>query len=106
MWERIRRELLIEYYWWKRHRGKKRRLDSPLGGMGILLIILGIIVLVIIGQIIAAFFRSFIPLVSGAQVAGAYWSAVFLAIKVSFFLLLLLAGLLIILFLRLTGRKR
>ncbi|HHV64139.1 MAG TPA: hypothetical protein GXX46_03565 [Peptococcaceae bacterium] len=106
MWERIRRELLIEYYWWKRHKGKKRRLDSPLGGVGILLISLGIFVLVIIGQIIMAFFRCFVPMVSGAQMAGAYWSVVFLAIKVSFFLLLLLGGLIIILFLKLTGKKR
>lgn len=106
MWERIRRELLIEYYWWKRHATKKRRLDSPLGVMGILPITLGIVLMIIIGQAFAAFFRNMIPLVSGTQLAGAYWSSIFFALKASLVFIFLIVFMIVILFLKLTQRKR
>lgn len=106
MWERIRREMLIEYYWWKRHAGKKRRLDSQLGVMGILPIALGIILMIIIGQAFAAFFRNMIPLVGGSQVAETYWASVFFAIKASLVLMLLLISLIGILIYRFFRRRR
>jgi hypothetical protein len=106
MWERIRRELLIEYYWWKRHSVKKRRLDSPLGVMGILFITSGIFVLIIIGQALAAIFRNMIPLVSGTQVAGAYWSSVFFALKLSIVLLIFIISMIVILYLKFSRSRR
>lgn len=105
MWERIRRELLIEYYWWKRHNVKKWRLDSPLGVLGILLITSGIILMVIIGQAFAALFRNMMPIVSGTQVAGAYWSSVIFALKFSIFLIIFIVLIVLFLFLKLV-RKR
>ncbi len=106
MWERIRRELLIEYYWWKRHSVKRRRTDSPPGVVGILLITSGIILMLIIGQAFAMFFRSIIPLVSGPQIAGVYWSSVFLALKASVFFMVFIVALMLILFFKVTGRKK
>ena len=106
MWERIRRELLIEYYWWKRHSVKKRRLDSPLGVMGILFIASGIFLLIIIGQALAAIFRNMIPLVSGTQVAGTYWSSVFFALKISLVLLVFIISMIVMLYFKLSRNRR
>lgn len=106
MWKRIRRELLVEYYWWKRHAVKKRRLDSPLGVMGILLITSGIFLMIIIGQAFAAMFRNMMPLVSGTQVAGAYWSSVLFALKFSLVLMAFIVFIIVFLYLKFSGRKR
>ncbi len=106
MWERIRRELLIEYYWWRRHTVKKWRLDSPVGVVGILLITSGIILTIIIGQAFAALFRNMMPLVSGTQVAGAYWSSVFFALKISIVLMIFIISIIVFLFLRFSRRRR
>lgn len=106
MWERIRRELLIEYFWWKRHTVKQKRMDSPVGIMGILLIASGTFLMIIIGQAFAALFRNMVPFVSGTQVAGTYWSSVFFALKISIFLIIFIISIIIILYLRFFGRKR
>ncbi|MDJ0306692.1 MULTISPECIES: hypothetical protein [Dehalobacter] len=106
MWERIRRELLVEYYWWKRQKLNKRRLDSPIGLLGILLITVGIILMVIIGQGIGALFRNMIPFVSGTQVAGTYWSSVFLALKISLLLIVMMIGFAGIIIYKLFKRKK
>jgi len=105
MWKRIRRELLIEYYWWKRHSVKKWSLDSPLGIMGILLIIAGIIIMIIIGQAFATIFRSMIPVVGGNQVAGVYWSSISLAIKFSLALFIFFSCIVVIIYLKFLRRK-
>lgn len=106
MWERIRRQMLIEYYWWRRHSGKKSRLDSPLSVVGILFITSGIFLMIIIGQGFAALFRNMMPLVSGASIAGAYWSSVIFAIKISVVLLVFIVSLIIILFLKISAGRR
>ncbi|MGI5902510.1 MAG: hypothetical protein ACOX7U_08640 [Desulfitobacteriia bacterium] len=102
MWERIRRELLIEYYWWKRHSGKRKNPDSRRGLWGMLLITSGIIVMIIVGQAFATIFRSMIPLVGGNQVAGVYWSSVILALKFSTAFLLFLISLILFFFWKLS----
>lgn len=111
MWERIRRDILIEYYWWQRHSrrsnyGKKRRLDSPLGVVGILFITSGIILLIIIGQAFAAIFRNMMPLVTGSSVAGAYWSSVFFALKFSVFLLVFIISFVAFIYFKVTRSRR
>ncbi len=112
MWERIRREIIIEYYWWRRHTGrrnvsKKWRLDSPLGVMGILFISSGIIVTIIIGQAFAAMFRNMMPLVTGTAVAGTYWSSIIFAFKMSMFLIVFISSFIAILYYKFSsGRKR
>jgi len=105
MWERIRRELLMEYYWWKRHAVKKWRLDSPLGVMGILFIVSGIFLMIIIGQAFAAVFRNLIPLVAGTQVAGVYWSSILFALKISLVFITFFISLIVLLFLKFFGRR-
>jgi hypothetical protein len=104
MWLRVRRELLMEYYWWKRHSGAKKGLDSPLGIMGILIITSAVIVLVIIGQAFAAVFRNMIPIVGGNQIAGIYWYSITFAFKVTLALLLLFVSVVVYLFLKFTRR--
>lgn len=107
MWERILREFLIEYYWWKRHSvKKKKRLDSPFGILGILMLGLGIGLITIIGQLLSSFYRNMIPFVTGNSVAGVYWSSVAFAIKMSFVLICLFIGTVALLFLKLTGKKK
>lgn len=112
MWERIRRDILIEYYWWRRHTGrrnvgKKWRMDSPLGVMGILFITSGIIVMIIIGQAFAAMFRNMMPLVTGTSVAGTYWSSIIFALKMSMFLIVFIISFIAILYYKFSsGRKR
>lgn len=106
MWERIRREIFIEYYWWKRHSVKKRRADSPLGLMGILFIISGIFLMILIGQAFATMFRSMMPIVSGTQIAGAYWSSVFFALKVCIILIVLIVSMIGFLIYRFSKRRR
>ncbi|UWG97759.1 hypothetical protein LPY66_02715 [Dehalobacter sp. DCM] len=105
MWERIRRELLVEYYWWRRQNIKKKRLDSPAGIMGILLIGAGIFLMILFAQGIAALLRSIIPVVNGTQIAGAYWSSVFLAIKISLGLIILLVGVVFYIIFKVFGRR-
>lgn len=111
MWERIRREILIEYYWWRRHTGrrhvgKKRRMDSPLGLMGILLITSGIILLVIIGQAFAAMFRNMMLLVTGTSVAETYWSSIMFAFKMGLFLLIFISTFIAILYYKFFSRRK
>jgi len=106
MWRRIRRELLFEYYWWKRQSGKKWSMDSPLGIMGILLITSGIIILLIIGQAFASVFRNMVPIVGGTQVAGVYWSSVVLAIKFSFAFLVFIVVIILIVLTRVSRRRK
>ena len=111
MWERIRREMLIEYYWWQRHSsrrndGKKWRLDSPLGVMGILFMTSGIILMVIIGQAFAAMFRNMMPLVTGTSVAGAYWSSILFALKIVLFLLIFICSFIAILYFKFFGSRK
>ncbi|NLI91198.1 MAG: hypothetical protein GX434_03030 [Peptococcaceae bacterium] len=106
MWKRIRRELLIEYYWWKRHTAKKYPLDSPLGLMGILFMMSGFFLMIIIGQAFAAIFRNMIPVVNGSQVAGVYWSSLFFALKISVVFMVFVISLIFILYFKFFGRKR
>jgi len=106
VWKRIRRELLIEYYWWKRHTVKKWPLDSPFGLMGILFITSGILLMVILGQAFAAIFRNMIPMVNGTQVAGVYWSSIFFALKISIVFMICFVTMIFILYFKFFGRKR
>lgn len=105
MWERIRRELLVEYYWWKRQNIKKKHLDSPISIVGILLLVSGIILMILLGQGIAAMLRSMIPIIGGTQIAGAYWTSVFLAFKISLVLILLLVSAVVYFVLKIFGRR-
>jgi len=105
MWQRIRRELLIEYYWWKRHSVKKWRMDSPSGIMGILFISSGIILMIIIGQAFAFIFRSMVPMVSGYQAAGVYWSSVVIALKFSIGLIIFFSLIILFIFIKFFKRR-
>ena len=106
MWERIRRELLIEYYWWKRQSGRKRNLDSPFSLLGIMCTGIGIIILVLMGQTFASVYRNMIPIVNGAQVADAYWSSLAFALKFSLMMILLFVTLVLSIIFRFTRRKK
>lgn len=83
-WPWISRELA-----WLRLQLKWRwHLDTPLGLMGILVLILGLSLLVTLGQAITALFRNSIPWVSGSQVASVYWQSVVFGIRGSFLFVL------------------
>lgn len=105
MWERLKRELLFEFYWYSRHFRLLRQLNSPLGLFGAVLIVSGIILAVIVCQAFAAIFRNMIPIVRGADVAGVYWTSVLMAIKFSIVLIIFISSLTIVLYLR-CSRKR
>lgn len=105
MWRRIRREMMTEYYWLKRHSAKKWRLDSPGGFMGILLIVSGIILMTLVGQAFAAIFRHMIPLVAGTEVSSVYWSSIIFALKMSLAFIIFSVALIGYLFFRFTRRK-
>ncbi|MFA6807615.1 MAG: hypothetical protein WCR27_01350 [Eubacteriales bacterium] len=106
MWERFRRELQIEYYWYKRHSVKNSRLNSPVGFMGILCVGSGIILMIIIGQAFASIFRNLIPIVSGTQVTGVYWNSIIFALKLSLIFMIFIISLVGTLFYKFYRRKQ
>ncbi|ADY54601.1 hypothetical protein Sgly_0230 [Syntrophobotulus glycolicus DSM 8271] len=105
MWKRLKRELLFEYYWYRRHFKVLRQLESPLGFFGAVFVISSIFLLVIIGQAFAAIFRNMIPVVKGSDIAGVYWTSIILAIKFTIVLLIFIVSLIIVLFIKFS-RKR
>ena len=89
MWERFKRWLYIEYYWWKRKRGRakarSRSSGRGAGGPVSAVIVMGTVVVfsVLLSRVIASVYRSFIPFVSGPQIADAYWASIAAALKLS-----------------------
>ena len=65
MWRRWIRILNIELQWMKRDIIRRWRLDTPIGVMGILVLISAALLFVVIGAGFAHIFRSFVPWVSG-----------------------------------------
>jgi ABC-type Fe3+ transport system permease subunit len=92
MWERFKRWLYLEYYWWKRKRGRQKyrqdhrqdRRDRRRFGVPVLIVTLAAVVLaVLLSRVIASIYRSFIPFVAGPQIADAYWASIAAALKLS-----------------------
>ena len=62
MWPRWIRDLRVELYWMKRDLSRRWQLDTPTRVVGILTLILGVLLLIVIGDGVAHIFRGFIPL--------------------------------------------
>ena len=75
MWQRIFRELSIQFYWFKRDLVQRWRLDTPGGIVGILVLISGIVLLMTLGQGLARIFRNTIPWVTGGNMETVYWQS-------------------------------
>lgn len=105
MWSRWLRVLNIELQWMKRDLIRRWRLDTPVGVMGILLLISAGLLLVVIGGGFAYIFRSFVPWVSGSRVGEVYWYSLGFGLKVSFLFLLFIGSLIIFVILKLGERR-
>ncbi|MHB1654668.1 MAG: hypothetical protein ACYCVD_19805 [Desulfitobacteriaceae bacterium] len=101
MWKRWLREFSVQFYWLKRDFVQHWRLDTPIGTMGILVILAGMGLLVTLGQGLAKIFRSFVPWVSGGNMATVYWQSIGFGFKASFLLLIFFAALIAFLVLKL-----
>lgn len=82
----------------------RRDLDTPVGLMGILVLIIGIGILVTLGQALTGIFRNVIPWVSGSQVASVYWQSITFGIKASFLFILFTVSLIVFLILKFNQR--
>lgn len=88
MWRRWAREFTIEWHWLKKDIVRKWNLDTPVGVLGILVVIIGFALLTILAQGLSNFFRSAIPWVSGRNISTVYWQSIGFGVKTSFFFLL------------------
>lgn len=88
MWQRIFREIMIQFFWIKRDLIQRWRLDTPIGIMGILIILIGIGLLMTLGQGLARIFRNTIPWVTGSNMSSVYWQSIGFGFKASFLFLL------------------
>jgi len=88
MWRRWLADLKVELYWLKKDFTQRWHLDTPVGIVGILAVIFGVVLLASMIKGLAKMFQLFIPWVSGANISTAYWSSVGFALKTSFVFLL------------------
>jgi len=105
MWRRWIRALNIELYWAKRDIIRRWRLVTPVGIVGILTLISGLLLLAVIGDTIAHAFRMVIPWVSGSRVGEVYWQSIGLGMKMSFMFLLFSGSLIIFILLKFSERN-
>ena len=111
MWERFRRWVTIEYYWRKRQRQRNNiRTGSPNRRQRSMVLPIAVVVLagvglaILLSRIIASIYRSFIPFVSGPQIADAYWASIASALKLSLVFVGIIAVCLVLLFMKLIKR--
>jgi hypothetical protein len=104
-WHRIVRELKIEIYWLKKEMTRRWHLDSPIGVMGIIVVLSGAALFIMIGQGIARIIRGSIPWVAGSTVGAVYWSSIGFAIKVSFTFLIFCVSIILFIFLKMNYRR-
>ncbi|SDI41994.1 hypothetical protein [Desulfosporosinus hippei] len=105
MWRKWARMVSLEMEWMKRDIIRRWRLDTPIGVMGILLLVSFILLFIVIGGGFAYIFRLFVPWVSGARVGDVYWYSLGLGIKVSFLLLLFIGSLVMFFLLKINERR-
>lgn len=105
MWKKVLQDLGIEFYWLKRDLLRRWPLDTPVGIVGIIALISGIIFMVIIWQGLAATFRHLVPWVAGSQVGNVYWSSVAFSLKASLVFLIFCTSLIIFMIIKLSSRR-
>jgi hypothetical protein len=105
MWRRWLRDVGIEWHWIKRDMIRRWSLDTPVGIMGILIIISGVLFIIIVGDAVAHVFRSFIPWLSGSSVSEIYWKSLAFGLKVSSVFLLFSGSLIIYFLLKYSNRR-
>lgn len=84
MLRRLIREINIELYWLKKDFIRRWKMDTPVGLMGIIAVMSGLVLFVILIQGIAEVIQGTIPWVAGSRVAETYWSSIGYAFKASF----------------------
>lgn len=105
MLNRLFRELRIEFYWVKKELTRRWHLDTPIGIVGVIVLLSGLGLFLLIGQGIAKIFRAAIPWVAGNSVSTIYWSSIGLALKVSFVFLVFATSLLLLFWLKTHYRR-
>lgn len=105
MWRRWIRDLEVEFYWIKRDLFRRWHLDTPLGIVGILALISGILLLIIMGEGIAHVFRSYIPWVAGSRAGALYWESIGFGFKASIIFLMFSGSLILFFMLKFFDRR-
>lgn len=105
MWRRWFRDLRVEWHWLKRDMIRRWSLDTPVGIMGILTIISGLLFIIIVGDGVAHIFRSFVPWLSGSRVSEIYWKSLGFGFKISSMLLLFSGSLILYFLLKYSNRR-
>lgn len=99
------REIRIELYWLKKDFFRRWKMDTPVGLVGIIAIISGLVLLVIMAQGIAEIVRGAIPWVAGSRVSTFYWSSFGYALKASFAFLIFCGSIILFFLLKLFYRR-
>ncbi len=105
MLNRVVRELRMELYWLRKDLTRRFQLDTPIGLIGVIVILSGLGLFIMISQGIAKIFRAAIPWVSGSAVGSVYWTSIIFALKASFLFLLFSASILTLLWLKTRSRR-
>lgn len=105
MLNRFIRELRIEFYWLRKDLIRRFKLDTPVGLIGLVVLLSGLGLFVVISQGIAKIFRSAIPWVSGSAIGSIYWTSIFFALKVSFLFLLFSASIVLLLWFKSRSKR-
>lgn len=93
-----------ELYWLKQQLKWRWHLDTPLGLMGILAVVLGVGLLVTLGQALTGLFRNTIPWVAGSRISAVYWQSVAFGMKASILFVMFTVSLIVFVVLKLNQR--
>lgn len=105
MWRGLIREIGMELYWLKKDLFRRWKMDTPVGLVGIIVIMSALVLLVVMVQGIATVVRGSIPWVAGSRVSAIYWSSFGYALKASFALLLFFGSIILFFLLKLFYRR-
>lgn len=105
MWRRWLKDIKVEWHWIKRDMIRHWSLDTPVGIMGILTIISGLLFIIIVSDAVAHIFRSFVPWLSGSGVSYIYWKSLGFGLKISIVFLMFSGSLILYFLLKYSSRR-
>lgn len=105
MWRKWLRDIEVEWHWLKRDLVRRWGLDTPVGIVGILAVISGLLFIIIVGEAVANIFRSMLPWLSGTRVSEIYWESLGLGFKISSLFLLFSGSLILFVLLKYFNRR-
>ena len=105
MLRRLLFELKREIYWLKKDIVRRWRLDTPIGVVGIIVLVSALALFGFVFQGVVTIIRASIPWVKGSTVGTLYWSSLTFALKFSFVFVLFCGSLILFFVLKIHSRR-